>query len=82
MYDLSYDGIGSIRMFHKSHVNSCRKLILCARICARFYVRLINETQSAQGLLLTVTGLAAWDEDEDHRMKAWIWVCSSQSYEF
>ncbi len=22
VYDLSYDGIGSIRMFHKSHVNS------------------------------------------------------------
>ncbi len=31
-------------MFHKSHVSSVI-IDLCARICARFYVRLINEAQ-------------------------------------
>ncbi len=36
--------------------------------------------QSARALLFTVAGLAA--RDEDSRIKAWIWVCSSQSYGF
>ncbi len=35
-----------------------------------------------QALLFTVAGLAARDGDEDRRIKAWIWVCSSQSYGF
>ncbi len=38
--------------------------------------------QSAHAFLFTVTGLAAQDGDEDRRIKAWIWVCSSQSYGF
>ncbi len=37
---------------------------------------------SVRALLFTVTGLAAQDGDEDRRIKAWIWVCSSQSYGF
>ncbi len=36
--------------------------------------------QSARALLFTIAGLAA--RDEDSRIKAWIWVYSSQSYGF
>ncbi len=46
------------------------------------WIRNKRVSQQARALPLTVAGLAALDGDEDHRMKAWIWVCSSQSYGF
>ncbi len=56
----------------------------CHKTCRlkRQHLNLWRARQSARALRFTVAGLAARDGEEDRRIKAWIWVCSSQSYGF
>ncbi len=75
---------------HVAICDECRREPMSVRLFCRKTCRLKRQhlnsegarRQSARALPFTVTGLAARDGDEDRRIKAWIWVCSSQSYGF
>ncbi len=72
---------------HVAICDECRREPMSVRLFCRKACRLKRQhlnskraCQSARALLFI--GLATRDGDVDHRIKAWIWVCSSQSYGF